>query len=91
MLGRKIHTPPLPSIRFGVFLDPYGQTWAVSNTSTPLHDVPKELARKVIPFVSVRDAAGYITFLTEVFGAETVYPPAKDPTGKVSVQASVTE
>lgn len=55
----------------------------MSNTTKALHDVPAELARKIIPFVSVRDCAAYMTFLTDVFGAEVVYPPAKDPTGKV--------
>lgn len=70
-------------IRYGDFLDPYGQIWSVGNSTDNLQDVPKELARKMIPFVSVRDAAGYITFLTEVFGAETMYPPAKHSNGKV--------
>lgn len=64
-------------------MDPFGQIWSVSNSTNALHDVPAELARKIIPFVSVRDCAAYMTFLTDVFGAEVVYPPAKDPTGKV--------
>lgn len=69
--------------RYGQYLDPFGQIWSISNATKTIHDVPKELARKIIPFVSVRDAAAYVTFLSEAFGAETVYPPAKDPKGKV--------
>lgn len=81
------HSSPSPSPpdRFGVYKDPFGQIWSVSDSSTGnLEDVPKELARKVVPFVSVRDCAGYITFLAEALGATVVYPPAKDPTGKVT-------
>lgn len=71
------------AFRYGQYLDPFGQIWSVSNSTKDLHDVPPELARKIVPFVSVRDCAAYMTFLTTVFGAEVVYPPAKDPTGKV--------
>ena len=81
-----IPPPALPSgrYRFGVYKDPFGQIWSVSNSSTGhLEDVPKELARKIVPFVSVRDCAGYMTFLAEALGATVAYPPAKDPTGKV--------
>lgn len=77
-------TLPSGRYRFGVYKDPFGQIWSVSNSSTGhLEDVPKELARKIVPFVSVRDCAGYMTFLAEAFGATVAYPPAKDPTGKV--------
>lgn len=55
----------------------------MAKPSTDLHDVPKELERKIIPFVSVRDCDKYMTFLTKVFGAEEAYPASKDPTGKV--------
>lgn len=55
----------------------------MGDTTETLHDMPEELSRMMIPFVSVRDAAAYITFLTEVFGAEITYPPAKDSNGKV--------
>lgn len=75
---------PSPPDRFGVYMDPFGQIWSVSNSSSgTLEDVPKELARKVIAFVSVRDCAAYMTFLEKAFGATVSYPPAKDPTGKV--------
>lgn len=69
-------------------MDPFGQIWSVSNSTNELHDVPAELARKIVPFVSVLDCAAYMTFLTNVFGAEVVYPPAKDPTGKVLLSTS---
>ncbi|CAN0578931.1 unnamed protein product, partial [Ectocarpus sp. 12 AP-2014] len=53
------------------------------NSTNTIEDVPKELARKIIPFVSVRDCPAYMTFLTDALGAEVLYPPAKDPTGKI--------
>ncbi|CAN0506602.1 unnamed protein product, partial [Ectocarpus sp. 12 AP-2014] len=68
---------------FGVYQDPFGQIWSVSNSTNTIEDVPKELARKIIPFVSVRDCSAYMTFLTDALGAEVLYPPAKDPTGKI--------
>ncbi|CAM9720687.1 unnamed protein product [Ectocarpus sp. 6 AP-2014] len=68
---------------FGVYQDPFGQIWSVSNSTNTIEDVPKELARKIVPFVSVRDCSAYMTFLTDALGAEVVYPPAKDPTGKI--------
>ena len=68
-------------------MDPFGQIWSVSNSTNTIEDVPKELARKIVPFVSVRDCAGYMTFLSKALGATVVYPPAKDPTGKASIAA----
>lgn len=59
--------------------------WSVAKPSTPLHDMPKELEHKIVPFVSVRDCNSYVTFLTKVFGAEEAFPASKDPSGKVRV------
>lgn len=69
--------------RYGEYMDPFGLIWCVSNSTNPLQDVPEELARKVVPFVSIRDATSYLAFLSEAFGAQEMYPPSKDPTGKV--------
>ncbi|CBN76982.1 glyoxalase family protein [Ectocarpus siliculosus] len=68
---------------FGVYQDPFGQIWSVSNSTNTIEDVPKELARKVIPFILVRDCPAYMTFLTDALGAEAVSPPDKAPTGKI--------
>lgn len=69
--------------RWGVFQDPYGVIWSVSNSTETIEDVPKELERKIIPYVMVKDATSYLKFLSEVFEAEIVMPPAKAPDGKV--------
>ncbi|CAM9669072.1 unnamed protein product [Scytosiphon promiscuus] len=68
---------------YGAYKDPFGLIWSVAKPSTALHDVPKELEQKVVPFVSVRDCDKYMTFLTEVFGAVEAYPASKDPNGKI--------
>lgn len=71
--------------RYGQYLDPFGQIWAISNSSSStICDVPEHLARKIIPLISVDDAAAYMDFLSKAFDAEEAYPALKDPTGKVS-------
>ena len=74
----------LETHRYGQYLDPFGQIWSISNSSSStICDVPEHLARKIIPFVSVGDAAAYMDFLSKAFDAEEAYPASKDPTGKV--------
>lgn len=58
-------------------------TWSVSDSTNTIEDVPKELERTVMPFVSVKDAPGFLKFLGEVFGAEPAMEAAKEPSGKV--------
>lgn len=77
--------PSVPAnvIRYGVFKDPFGVTWTVSDSTVPIEDVPKYLESTIIPALTVRDAAKYLTFLSDVFGAKATVPPGMTPSGKV--------
>lgn len=55
-----------------------------------MEDVPKELERKVIPLVMVRDSAAYLDFLSEVFGAECTSRVTEGPDSKVKLDMSFT-
>lgn len=89
-LGHVPLSRPLPSVAsvlllasFGVFEDPWGVTWSISDSTNTIEDFPKELERTVMPFVSVKNAPGFLDFLGEVFGAEPAMEAAKEPGGKV--------
>ena len=74
----------LENCRHEQYLDPVHLIWAISNSaSSTINDVPEHQAQKIIPFVSVGDAAAYIGFLPKAFNAEVAYPAPKDATGKV--------
>lgn len=68
---------------WGVFKDPFGVIWSIADSESSVEDIPKELERKIIPYLKVKDASDYLKFLQDVFGAEIVTPPAKDPDGYV--------
>lgn len=62
--------------------------WSVSNSTSTIEDVPEELKRKIVPFVFVVDASGYLKFLSDVFGAEHD-TALKYESGKVSISDSI--
>lgn len=53
--------------------------------------MPKELEHKIVPFVSVKDAPGYLKFLSEVLGAEPVTDAVKGTSGKVKTRLKALE
>lgn len=71
--------------RYGVFEDPFGVIWSVSDTTNQIEDIPKELESKIMPYAMVTDATGYLQFLQDVFGATPSMEPMKQSNGKVRV------
>ncbi|CAM9483888.1 unnamed protein product [Choristocarpus tenellus] len=71
---------------YGQYKDPFGQVWTLCTPSSPAQDIPEPLRRKVVPFISVKNADAYIAFLKDTLGAEPLGPVAKTPEGKVMCQ-----
>ncbi|CAM9577823.1 unnamed protein product [Sphacelaria rigidula] len=68
---------------YGEFEDPFGLVWSVSDTTTPIEDVPKELQSKLMPFAMVHNATEYIKFLQDVLDATPTMEPVKQSNGKI--------